>query len=91
MEKLLEKDSLSHKTLRQLDKCYGFAGCNAEVRTRPGKKKIGKEREDIEKESVREYSKPTEFNPERSRDLSATLVLWRDDFVAKRPCCLIQC
>ena len=31
LEKLLERETLSHNTLRQLDKCYNFAGSNAEV------------------------------------------------------------
>ena len=31
LEKLLERDTISHTTLRQLDKCYNFSRGNAEV------------------------------------------------------------
>lgn len=34
LEKLLERETLSHTTLRQLDRCYVFSSRNAEVRHR---------------------------------------------------------
>ena len=32
LEKLLEREAISHNTLRQLDKCYNLSNGNAEVR-----------------------------------------------------------